>query len=87
MFWNSKMSAYIYYLMGYVDEIEPDERQVCLRNLLMKQIISSNIILKPILKRESVEDKLRELLSHYKSEDEKKIEDIEEENKDLLIVE
>ena len=81
------MSGYLFYLLGYVEDIEPDERQVCLRNLLMKQITSSNIILKPILKKLTVEDKLRELLSHYKAEDEKKIEDIEEENKDLLIVE
>lgn len=33
------------------DEVQPDERQVHLRHLLLKQIKLSNVALKPILKR------------------------------------
>jgi len=59
------MSDYIYYLLGYTEDISPEPRQVILRNLLMKQIVKSNIILKPILKRETVEEKLKVLLRHF----------------------
>lgn len=35
--------SYIYYLMGYEDEIEADERQIHLRHQLHKQIVNTDM--------------------------------------------
>ena len=59
------MTSFIYWALGYEEEVVPDQRQVELRSLLMKQVKKSEVLLKPLLKRETVEDKLRAILQQY----------------------
>lgn len=43
------MIEYIYYILGYQsEEIKPDENQLRLRHVLLKQIRNSNLKLRPI---------------------------------------
>ena len=44
---------YLWYLLGYEEEIEADERQKNLKHLLCKQIKCSNFRLKPINNKKS----------------------------------
>lgn len=40
--------SYVWYLLGYIDEIEPDPKSVRVRHEMMKQVKNSKIILKKI---------------------------------------
>lgn len=46
------MLSYIYYFLGYEEDIEPDEKSLRCRNEVLKQVRLSKLKLKPVMKNQ-----------------------------------